>query len=325
MNMNEEQNMIPETKIGATLAGLSELIEKNPDGNPDFIAKDLLKLEEMIVDNNQTMETTTQNISEELKTLMATVQIIKDKIKYFQVEAAKCKEKIQMNNSEIDKLKKQLEDNLEINRKLDEELKLKSVELKTKQLQKTQELNTLSQSNANEYKKQIERLNSELADINSNLQRVSNENRELRDKIKKDDVNIRKNISDITSENEELNQILENMDKAISDAYNLLNTLSQFATIKQGDYQTVLKEVRQILKIPEPTPPLSPPPLSPLSPPPPPPRRAIDVRPPNPPLKVGNLAPTLEKQLNRMPGLNGGTRKKHVKHKKRKHTKRQKK
>ena len=84
MNIQIQQQMTPEEKIGANLAGLSALLNqpqyKNPNGEPDFIAKDLLKIEQMVVDNNQEMETTTQHISEKLNNIMATVQIIKDKI-----------------------------------------------------------------------------------------------------------------------------------------------------------------------------------------------------------------------------------------------------
>ncbi len=321
--------MTPEEKIGANLAGLSSLLNqpqnKNPNGEPDFIAKDLLKIEQMVVDNNQEMETTTQHISEKLNNIMATVQIIKDKIKYFKDEAAKCKEQIQNNTGYVDTLNKELEANTEENRRLNEELKLvkrESADLKTTQLQKIQEIKQLNASHQTQFQKQVEQLNIELSDITSNLQRVSNENRELHDKIDKETIKkkaIREHIYAIIDENKKLKEMLENMNQSILEAYDVLNTLSNLKTIKHLDFQAVLKEVRRILNIQDteganlPPPPPPPPPLPPsipLPPPPPTPRQSSQLI--QPPLRVGVLAPGLKKTLERKPGLNGGTRKKHT-------------
>ena len=341
--------MTPEEKIGANLAGLSALLlNQNQNGEPDFIAKDLLKIEQMVVDNNQEMETTTQHISEKLNNIMATVQIIKDKIKYFKDEAAKCKEQIQNNTGNVDRLNKELEANTEENRRLNEELKLvkrESADLKTKQLQKIQEIKQLNASHQNQFQKQVEQLNIELSDITSNLQRVSNENRELHDKIDKETIRkkaIREQIYAIIDENKKLKEMLENMNQSILEAYDVLNTLSNLKTIKQLDFQAVLKEVRRILNIqdteganlPPPPPPLPPsiplppppplPPSIPLPPPPTPtPRQSSQLI--QPPVKVGLLSPGLKKTLERKPGLFGGTRKtikQPTKPKKHKNTKR---
>jgi hypothetical protein len=207
-----------------------------------------------------------------------------------------------------------------------------SARLKTEQLQLIQEIHNLKQLLEQKTSDdQIEKLTADLASTNDKLKRITRENQDLRRQIllvQQENKELLQKIQVLTEENAELERKQNEIRESIMKAHDVLNTLSRFPTIKQGDYQTVLKEVRRILNIPEPAvlplpPPPPPGPMPPLPPARPAPTRYTPRS--NPPIKVGELTDELKKKLNRTPGFGrGGTRKKHLKHKKRKHTKRQK-